>query len=432
MLGLRKSFRYRDSLEYTAPSVGDWGLVHVLTLIPELHALFVAPAACGRHTALGALQQGIKDHVSYYYLSIDEIISGYDRELVQAASDLLGILPKRPKALAVVVSCLDDLIGTDLDSLMVELKLMHPDVDFMAGHMNPITGDTDSPPLVTNQRQMFSLIRPVEEKERDGGVNLIGTFVPLLSGSELYEILESLGASCLRQLPLCNTYCEFQKMGCSCLNLVLSPTAVSAGISMQQRLSIPSLDLFVSYRLETIEYQYKKIKEAWETFVSPLADPERFQLLQKEARKAAEEAIDKALSVIGQREIWISGGSVSRPFETARALIEYGFRVGAVIAQKQTPYELEAANWLQEHCPDMLYLQTQHVESSLGGSLNPDILAIGFNAAYQAGCSRVVPILNDDGLYGYYGTQQMMVRMMDAAENPICLEHLIRSYGLII
>ena len=69
---------FESTLCYTAPSHGDWGIVRIAALVPETHLLFVSPSACGRHGALGALQHGFKDRVSYLAITREDIIAGYD------------------------------------------------------------------------------------------------------------------------------------------------------------------------------------------------------------------------------------------------------------------------------------------------------------------------------------------------------------------
>ena len=130
-------------------------MVRIGMMIPECHQLFVCPSACGRHGALGAVQQGFKDRLSYLYLEQSDIISGYDNAMIEAVGEVLNRLEKRPKGILVFVSCIDDLIGTDGDAVIAELSERFPDIQFRMGHMNPISTDSDEPPLVTTWKSVY-------------------------------------------------------------------------------------------------------------------------------------------------------------------------------------------------------------------------------------------------------------------------------------
>ena len=182
----------RGSLEYTCPSHGGWGMVRIGMLIPESHQLFVCPSACGRHGALGAIQQGFKNRLSYLYLEESDIISGYDNAMCEAVGELLERLPKRPKVIVVFVSCLDDLIGTDCDAVIDELSFRYPDIQFRMGHMNPISNNSDEPPLVSTWKSVYSLMKRSADKPVLA-INMIGNYVPVHEDSEILQVMGTIG-----------------------------------------------------------------------------------------------------------------------------------------------------------------------------------------------------------------------------------------------
>lgn len=47
-----------DTLHYSSPAHGGWGVVRTVMLVPESYRLFVCPFACGRHGAIGVAYQG--------------------------------------------------------------------------------------------------------------------------------------------------------------------------------------------------------------------------------------------------------------------------------------------------------------------------------------------------------------------------------------
>ena len=108
------------SLHYVSASHGGWGIVRMAALVPEAHLLFVCPSACGRHNAVGASVAGIKHRVSYLFLTEADIVSGdFEQMIVDNVDILFKALPKKPRALLIFTSCLDDLLGTDLSLIHI-------------------------------------------------------------------------------------------------------------------------------------------------------------------------------------------------------------------------------------------------------------------------------------------------------------------------
>ena len=117
---------FEESLYYSSPAHGGWGVLKMGQLVPESYQLFVSPAACGRHGALAARMEDRKSRVSYLFLSEDDIVSGgYEDSIIKSAQKLLAHLKRRgkmPKVLMIFVSCIDDLLGTDHDALIMQLE----------------------------------------------------------------------------------------------------------------------------------------------------------------------------------------------------------------------------------------------------------------------------------------------------------------------
>lgn len=411
---------FERTLSYTAPSHGDWGIVRIATLVPETHLLFVCPAACGRHGALGALQHGFKDRVSYLSITREDIIAGYDALVEQAAAEVLRRKNPRPKAVMIFVSCLDDLIGTDLPGLCDRLRQKHPDVAFEPAHMNPITLDSKKPPMVTTQAAMYAFLRPAAVRDR--GVNLLGDPEPLHAGCELYDVLAAWGCAPIRHISDFQQFDAYQSMAQSRANLLLSPIVSLAGQQMQQNLGIPSLFLPVSYDPAVIREDYRRLAD----FMGQ-TPPDT-----KAYEAAAGQAAENARRMLNGRPVWITGGAVIKPFELAGYLLRSGFCVEAVVAQTAIAPDRAAFEWLRAHHPEVKILQPQHIRVIDFAHRSPEAVAIGFDAAYLAGASRVVSLMNDSGMFGFSGTVRLMRLLCEAAQKPQALKGLIDDYGVVI
>ncbi len=410
---------FEDTVRYTAPSHGDWGVVRIASLVPESYALFVCPFACGRHGALGAIQQGFKDRLSYVYISQEDIIEGYDNTIAAAVDELLERLGYHPKAMLIFVSCLDDLIGTDLDALMNRLHTLHPDVAFRAAHMNPITLDTKSPPPMSIQDSMYSFLEPAAEK--DHAVNLMGILEAIAPESELFRVLKHLGVCGTRHIADYRTFNDFQQMAKSFLNLVIAPSGMVAAQNLERRLGTPYLFLPVSYDLEQIRREYEKLADV---LGAQLPD------LEEDVAQTQEE-IERTREALCDTPVVLSASAVVKPFELANALEKYGFSVAAVLSQEVLPIDRGGFdNICQAH--RAMILQPEHPNVIRFEHRMPEAVAIGFDAAYIAGSEHIVNLSGDMKMYGYHGVRMLMKNMRDALRTKSNLQTLLDEYGVIV
>ena len=114
---------FENTLHYSSPGHGDWGVVRIGMLAPQSIQLFVCPSACGRHGAIGAMMHGLKERLHYLYLSQSDIIDGYDDLIPDAVEQVLEESDPYPAVIFIFVSCLDDLIGTDHGALLEKLHV---------------------------------------------------------------------------------------------------------------------------------------------------------------------------------------------------------------------------------------------------------------------------------------------------------------------
>lgn len=414
---------FSSSLHYSTPAHGGWGVVRVGMLAPESYQLFVCPFACGRHGALGAVKQGLKNRISYFYIDQSDIISGYDDLIPEAVDELLEHLDKRPRAIFVFVSCLDDLIGTDCDAVEQLLNERHPDIQFRMAHMNPITLGSDEPPQVGIQKRIYSLL--ARQPQQDSAVNSIGNLVSVCPECELHEMLALEGGQKLRHISHYSSFDTWQEMARSPKNLVLMPPGVRAAQEMQTRCGTPYRFFPVSYDLDVIDEQYRNIHE--------FVNPESSALYDFSAHVAeAQTAIVKARKAIGDFPVFIDSSAVTLPFGLAKALYQYGFCVRRIFAEEVIPTDQGAFEWVRLNMPYTEIIQPQHYDIVKFDRRFEKSLAIGFNAAYISASRHVVNLVADEGMFGYYGVKTLM-GMMEAAMNTRAdLQTLIEDYGLVV
>jgi hypothetical protein len=408
-----------DTLQYSPPSHGDWGIVRVAALVPESHLLFVCPSACGRHGALGAIQQGFKDRLSYIYLDRSDIIRGYAETIKSYVPSLLEMLPNRPRAIMIYVSCLDDLIGTDLGDLCVELESEHDGIYFRAGHMNPISLDGNAPPALTTQSAMFSFLETFSGDKR--GINLIGNLTAVPRENELFAFLDYCDALPVRHISDFKTFDAFGEMAKSAANLLVSPIASLATREMERKHGQPFLPMFVSYDLDEIAANYGRLAD----FLKRGTD---FDFSRY--RSEAESEIEYALGVINDTPIAVSG--VLKPYGLAAALLKYGFNVISVMSDNVIAPDAAAYEGLCSCGVDIRTYLPQHPANMSLRVESPDALALGFEAAYITGSRHIANVNGDHGRFGYDGVKRLMRILVEAKRGEFELDKLMDAYGMVV
>lgn len=417
---------FQNTLHYTSPAHGDWGLVRVAMMLPESHQLFVCPAACGRHGALGAYQQNQKERLSYLYVDQSDIVDGYDDLIIQACGELLEALDTKPKVLLIVVSCIDDFLGTDHEAVAEKLHSLHPAVRFIFGHMNPISLDKKHPPMISTLHAVYGLL---EKNDTElSAVNLIGCFAGIEKSCELYRFLKTLGIEYVRHIGECKTFEDFKRMEQSRLNLLFSPAGKFACEGMEKKAGIPYIPVFIGYDKEEIKKQYARIAAFFGTQTGTESTAYDFSADIEQAEKAVQRAKEK----IGSLPVIIDDSCTRRPFSLGRVLLNYGFNVVRIFAQQCIPPDKAAYDEIVSAHPEVEIVQPQHHDILKFDKRLPESLALGFQSGYISASDYVVNLVNDDGLFGFDGVRRLADMMSDALNQKADLERMIKEYGLVI
>lgn len=415
---------FEKTLHYTSPGHGGWGIIRVAALIPESYLLFICPSACFRHGALGAIQHGYKNRISYLYITPADIVEGYDRIIEEGTAELLEGTKEKIKVLFLFVSCLDDFIGTDLDMVARQLEKKYEGITIRACHMNPIAMETSMPPLVTVYRSMLSAI-PKEEaqKEKENAINLLGTFEPIPKKCEIHDFMRFHGIEEVKQIADCKDFEEYSQMGRSRYNLVMTPAAACAADYVDKTYVTSSVRGYVSYDVEEIERTYQEI----EVF---LKTEKRYDFTKEkeETDRAIKRAVQKAAGI----PVIVSDSAVLRPFSLALALYRYGFNVTEVIAQNVSSVEKGSFEKLLELHKTIKINQPQHHKVAVRDNPDTRAVAIGFEGAYLRQSDHVVDLSEDEGMFGYDGVQRLMHMIEKAVDKKADLRKMIEEYGAVV
>ena len=410
-----------STMHYVSAAHGGWGIVRIAALVPESYLLFVCPFACGRHTALGGIDTGIKNQVSYLFITEADIVSGdFEKMIIDNVGDLFEALPKRPKVLFIFTSCLDDLLGTDHDAINAELSEMYPDVQFRHCKMNPISLDSQLPPGITLNMNMYSLLKKTGKKDKI--VNIIGNNVTLPENGDLKQLLGSKGYKVYNVSDF-KTFEEFEHMADACLNIVAGPIALKAAEQMERELDIPYIKAFVNYDPKEIEKFYQELSNALgEDFVTP----------SLEYRERALAKIEETKAIVGDYPIAIDYQAVLKPFSLGYTMTKYGFNVGMIATDGCAGHEKVNRDRLFELNPNVLVENPVSHNAVTFPHEGEPYLCVGFDCGYMTRSKKVVNLMQDERMFGYDGICRLMDMVGEAFNRNADVYTMIKEAKLII
>ena len=414
---------FASGLEYAAPARGGWNIVHVGMLLPESHQIFVCAQGCLRGVVLTAAEMGAMDRFSTIAVQERNVMQGDMEELIlSGVEDILGKLPQKPKAVLLFTSCIHHVIGCELNYVYGQLRQRFTDVGFTDCYMNPIMRKSKTPPDAKMRQQLYSFLKPGEQK--DNFVNFIGNTQATPEDSELVQLIRKAGYG-IRDICTCRTYPEYLEMGKSRMNITYQPSAKLAGDTLEKRLGQPHLHLSFGYGLEEIGKELSRAAEAL-----GISSPPDWS----ENREKAEQALWKTAEAVKDFEISLDFTAAPRILSLTRLLVEHGFTVTSLYADSFLSQEQEDFLWLRQHAPRMRLFATMHPKMGIYSRVPEEkagnkVLAIGQKAAYFTGTRHFVNLLDGGSLWGYGGICRLMEEIQEAAAREKDTQAIIQVKG---
>ena len=353
------------TLAFNSPGAEGYGVKRAGLSVPDSVMLIVSPGCCGRNTSAISRMPGYEDR--FFYLTMDEtdLVTGRHLKKIPAAVEEicrgLDRAGRRPRVVMICITCVDALLGTDMDRIcrraeerlkdLVDTRSFNPvpvpqdgpgtcdrigetrpglspraaaltsgmwerlnEVRVQPCYMYALTREGRKPPMVHVRQSIYALLQPCRKKS--SSVNILGFFSPLEEESELFPLLGQAGVRRIRQIGSCADYSDFQAMAEANFNLVLNPEARPAAYDLQDRLGIPFIELGRFYQIDRIRAQYAALGRVLDT---------DFEDGQWEAE--AVEAVSSFRQAFPDTVFSIGEAMNGNPFELACALVREGFRV---------------------------------------------------------------------------------------------------------
>ena len=301
------------TLDYNSPGAKGFGVKRAGLAIPGSVMLLVAPGCCGRNTAL-LNELGYSERFFYLMLDDTDIVTGrYLKKIPQACAELLEECETKPSAVVICITCVDALLGTDMERVC-RACAEKTGVATIPAYMYALTREKRLPPMALVRKSVYSLLKP--QKRVSTACNLLGYFSALEDGCEIYDLLRSAGIKTIGEIGRCTTFEEYSALSRANFNLVLNAETRHAAQDMQERLGIPFIELTRLFRLDKIRNQYRLLGQALGVTFD---DADCYQ--------TALESVERFQDKYGNVKIAVGECLNADSFELALALTEYGCTV---------------------------------------------------------------------------------------------------------
>ncbi len=382
------------SLAYNSPGAMGFGVKRAGLVIPESVMLLVSPGCCGRNSTILSRRSGYSDRMFYLEMDETDLVTGrYLAKIPEAVKEILEVPEKKPKVVVICITCVDALLGTDLERVCRKAE-EETHVHVVPSYMYALMREGTKPPMTAIRASVYSLLE--SKKKNPHAVNLLGYFSPLYDDSEIYPMFREAGLTKIREVGRMKTLDEYMEMGEANFNLVLNPEARYAAEELLKRLQMPYIEMTRFYDIRKIRKQYSLLGGALGVqFQDSLYTVAATMVLEDFRRKHPDLTF-----AVGQ-------GVNANPFELAAALISYGYKVSRVFAnasEEDLPYIREIAEASPETrfytniSPTMMnYVPEGHVDVTLGK-----------DAAWYYPEDPNVPFSSDIQPFGYRGLIRLL------------------------
>ncbi len=394
------------TLSYNSPGAQGFGVKRAGLVIPESVMLLIAPACCGRNTTILADEGGYSDRIFFLQMDESDIVTGrHLADIPAAIREILEVCETRPKVVVLCITCVDALLGTDLERVCRKAEALlenttYAGIRVLPSYMYALTREGKNPPMIAIRDTIYSLLQ--RNNPKTNRVNLLGNFTHLEDDCELYPLLRQIGFIDIREVGRCQTMEEYMEMGDANFNLILNPEARKAAYNLDARLGMPYAEL-------TRLYQPDRIGRQYELFAAALGVSFHPEPFREEAMRAV-----RRMKQVCQGKTFAIGQVVNgNPMEMALALSKMGLEVKSVFAalsEEDWPYIRE----LEEYNPKMrIYSTLSPTMMNYDGNEQVDV-SVGIDASFYYPKSINVKWNSEIQPFGYRGLQHFAETVTNA------------------
>lgn len=342
------SHREAPAIPYLGSHCPFFGVVNMMPMIKNGYAILIGPSVCLYNARIANDLKslgGKSNHDNCFPLNIthEDVVFGVYEKIKKTV--LRVIRSRRVDVLFLVTTCVLEITGEDIDSIVKEIQ---PDTQtpLLVIHTEHFTGSDHGWGIEQTYLSLSDLMspQPVDPK----GINLLGFRSMVNKPTELSLILGQQGFNIHTTIP---SYCsleEISKAPAATLNIVLERAALSLAEKMQRQFGTQFVYADRPYAVDSITHWYDCIAEKIGINLSKNLTA---------LKQSATEIIAKYRTAYSGKTYILSALDlrIGRPFDLLRLLTSLGLRPLLVILKED----------LSSH--------EQDVKAALENGINPKI-----------------------------------------------------------
>lgn len=246
-----------------------FGVTMATPFMEDLAVLIVGTAECCWHSKNQHMATGSRQPFYTYVLDNSEVVFGADQALREALQTIWREC--HPKAIALVSSCVPELIGENFEEIAEEADLPIPVLPVRTSHYN-------SSGYYRGIQHFYSSFLPIMARgEKNDRVALLGARYAGMERSEIYRLLRESG----REILIPHRVEEMASLPDCALLVVVDITALDLAESISRRFGTPFVRLDRICRPQSIAQCYRQIDGFLGTDLTDRSQPQYRQVLEK-------------------------------------------------------------------------------------------------------------------------------------------------------
>lgn len=234
-----------------------FGVAMISSFIKDMAVLVVGTSECTYYSK-GFAYNNQKGEDNFYSLVIgkNDLTFGCGKKVISALKEIDA--EKKYSAVMVVTTCVLEVIGEDIESLVME-KEDEFSVKVMVVNTEHFKCGSHIPGMERSLSGLIQLMKKTEKKPKS--INILGHRKHGVEKTEVISALANEGIEIVSIIPSSCTVKDIEKASSASLNIVTDFTALPLARQMEKRLSVPFVYFGRHLLLEKIEAEYKKIEE---------------------------------------------------------------------------------------------------------------------------------------------------------------------------
>ena len=152
------------TLSFNSPGAKGFGVKRAGLAVPDSVMLLVSPGCCGRNTSLFRSAPEYRDRFFFQLLDDTDIVTGrHLTKIPQAAEEMLSVLGKKPSAIMICITCVDALLGTDMERVCRRVT-EKTGIPAVACYMYALTREKRLPPMAAVRTSVYSLLEKQDRR----------------------------------------------------------------------------------------------------------------------------------------------------------------------------------------------------------------------------------------------------------------------------